>query len=432
MRFREAGHSTVEVRALPYHRIVKVGISLVQQAHGARPGSGSEVPRWDVVVAGAGPAGSIAATLLARAGARVLLLDRARFPREKLCGDTVNPGTVARLRALSLAGWIETHGLAVEGMLVTGPSGIRIEGRYPPPLLGRAARRTDLDYWLLCQAIGAGVRFEERVTVRRALVAPQHHGPCATRVAGVLVDTPTSRGVSLAARITIAADGRRSPLAFGLGLASHPQRPRRWAIGGHFESVSDNSALGEMHIKTNGYIGVAPLPDGLTNVCVVTSQPAIRPMSDPEKTLRAAIDGDAQLRDRFLRAHSVAPTMVLGPLAVDVSAAAVPGLLFAGDAAGFVDPMTGDGLRFAVQGAELAADAAIEILATGRSTAHASLVGRRRAAFARKLRFNRVLRRIVDSPFSLRLAEACASRAPALILPLINIAGDCGLAVRSR
>src|SRR5688500_1721758 len=92
----------------PYNR--EVGFSTVQP-HAARPNSGSEDPKWDVVIAGAGPAGSITATLLARAGARVLLLDRARFPREKLCGDTVNPGTVARLRALSLAGWIETHGL---------------------------------------------------------------------------------------------------------------------------------------------------------------------------------------------------------------------------------------------------------------------------------------------------------------------------------
>lgn len=404
----------------------------MQHAQAASRSRGSEDPRWDVVIAGAGPAGSIAATLLARAGARVLLLDRARFPREKLCGDTVNPGTVAKLRALSLAGWIETHGLPVEGMLVTGPSGVRIEGRYPSPLLGRAARRSDLDYWLLCQAIDAGVRFEERVTVRRALIAQGNEGPCATRVTGVLVDTPMRRGVPLAARITIAADGRRSLLASALGLASHPRRPRRWAIGGYFEGVSGNSTLGEMHIKTTEYIGVAPLPDGLTNVCVVTSQAGISPMRDPATTLRAAIDRDAQLRDRFSRAHTVAAPIVLGPLAVDVSAAAVPGLLFAGDAAGFVDPMTGDGLRFAVQGAELAADAAIEILAFGRSTAHRSLTRLRRAAFASKWRFNRILRRLVDSPLSIGLAEACASRAPGLLLPLINIAGDCGLARRAR
>ncbi|HEY7446249.1 MAG TPA: FAD-dependent monooxygenase, partial [Vicinamibacterales bacterium] len=62
---------------------------------------------WDVLIAGAGPAGSIAATLLARAGARVLLLDRARFPRDKLCGDSLNPGTLALLRRLNVSAWID-------------------------------------------------------------------------------------------------------------------------------------------------------------------------------------------------------------------------------------------------------------------------------------------------------------------------------------
>ena len=75
---------------------------------------------YDVIVCGAGPAGSVAATVLARGGARVLMLDRARFPRDKLCGDTINPGALAVLRRLGLAEEFEAAALPVDGMIVTG------------------------------------------------------------------------------------------------------------------------------------------------------------------------------------------------------------------------------------------------------------------------------------------------------------------------
>src|SRR4051794_33750604 len=109
----------------------------------------------DVLIVGAGPAGSVAATVLARAGASVLVVDRARFPREKLCGDTVNPGTLARLRALSMADEVERAGLLVYGMRVTGENGVTIEGRYPAGLHGVALSRADLDWVLLRHALDA-------------------------------------------------------------------------------------------------------------------------------------------------------------------------------------------------------------------------------------------------------------------------------------
>src|SRR3990172_11339059 len=95
----------------------------------------------DVIVVGGGPAGSIAARVRARAGARVRLIDRATFPRDKLCGDTVNPGTMAALRRLGVAGEIDERGLRIDGMLVTGASGIAVEGRYPRGLHGRSLGR---------------------------------------------------------------------------------------------------------------------------------------------------------------------------------------------------------------------------------------------------------------------------------------------------
>jgi flavin-dependent dehydrogenase len=380
---------------------------------------------WDVVIVGAGPAGSIAATILARAGAHVLLVERARFPRDKLCGDSLNPGTLALLRKLDLSSWVEAHGVPVEGMLLTGPRGVSVEARYPRPLRGRTAMRRDLDHWLLGEAVRAGAQFEEEVVVRGPRVEPRANGWNSTRVTGLVVSTRQGGSRTIPARVTIAADGRRSALSFGLGLARHPVWPRRWAVGAYFEGVSPRSSLGEMHIRAGSYLGVAPLPNGVTNACAVTSGPALGRMRTPERALRAIIEQDPTLRERFAGARMVARAVVLGPLAVEVRSCGLPGLLLAGDAAGFVDPMTGDGLRFAVRGAELAAEAALEMLATGRTDGHVMLARRRCKAFATKWRFNRTLRRIVDMPVALGAAESAALIAPALFRSLVNFAGDC-------
>jgi flavin-dependent dehydrogenase len=115
---------------------------------------------------------------------------------------------------------------------------------------------------------------------------------------------------------------------------------------------------------------------------------------------------------------------VLGPLAVDTSAAGTPGLLLVGDAAGFVDPMTGDGLRFAFQGAELTAALALAVLEGRIADPAAALLQRRAAAFRRKWRVNRALRALVASPRAVSAATASARLCPSAVRALVSMAGD--------
>ncbi len=378
----------------------------------------------DVVIVGAGPAGATAALVLARAGARVRVIDRAAFPRDKLCGDTVNPGTLAVLRRLGAAGGVEARGLRIDGMLLTGAGGVAIEGRYPRGLYGRALLRRDLDWALLERAIDAGAQFDSPVVVRRAIV-----DEAGRTVRGVVAACRGGADVELAARATIAADGRRSTIAFGLGLAAHPVRPRRWAVGGYFQNASGLSTLGEMHVRRDAYLGVAPVPGGLANVCVVrASAPGDPALHDPASLLRGALAADARLADRFAGARLVAAPVVLGPLAVDVRDEPIDGLLLAGDAGGFVDPVTGDGLRFAVRGGELAAEAALDALAHGWRGVHDRLRLARRDAFAAKYRFNRALRALLSSPRLVAAAALGARVAPGVLRALIARAGDCDTA----
>src|SRR6187549_2991387 len=162
----------------------------------------------DVIIAGAGPAGSVAALILARAGVRVFLIDREPFPRHKLCGDTLNPGAVRRLAALGLSDGPLARAVRLTGMRVTGPRA-SVVGRYGDGVAALALPRRDLDAWLLGQAVAAGARFESGLVVRRPLI-DQASG----LVRGVVLSAPGG-GVErrMPALVTIAADGRRSVLA---------------------------------------------------------------------------------------------------------------------------------------------------------------------------------------------------------------------------
>jgi geranylgeranyl reductase family protein len=382
----------------------------------------------DVLVVGAGPAGSIAALALARAGVRVRLIDRAKFPRDKLCGDTVNPGSLALLDAVGLGNRIRTLGIPVRGMTVTGPNGSRVDADYPADVAGVALTRRLFDQTLVDAAIGAGAEFDDGITVLRPIASSRE------RVSGATVRGDGDRAVH--ATVVIAADGRASRLGSTLGLSRFAVRPRRWAFGAYFEGVAGLGNRGEMHVRTDGYLGIAPMADGIANVCVVRSVEEARPLqresapgaSPYEDLIAEAVACDAHLRERFAKARRVSDVTVLGPLAVDANAAGVPGLLLAGDAAGFVDPMTGDGLRFALRGGQLAAEAAMREIETGVAQ-HGALADARRLEFAGKWRINRALRALVGSPAGVALAARMSRYSDRPIRSLVAIAGDVALAV---
>ena len=353
------------------------------------------------------------------------VVDRASFPRDKLCGDTLNAGTLAILSRLRLAAPVERLGLRLDGMMVTGGRGVAVEGWYPAGLHGRAISRRVMDDALLQEAIQAGAAFEPAVTIREAIVTGERG---ARVVAGV---TALARGAvrPWRARVVVGADGRRSTLAFSLGLAAYPTTPRRWAIGAYFEEPGPAATRGEMHIRRGRYIGVAPLPGGVSNVCVVKpSGPGDPDLRDPGAALRREIGADPMLRDRYATARLVRPPIVLGPVAVDASGGAIDGLILAGDAAGFIDPMTGDGLRFAVRGGEMAAAGALRALEHGWAGVHARLAAERRREFQVKWRFNRLLRTIVAWPSLVQLVGATARLSPGVVRAMIEYAGDCGVA----
>ena len=265
----------------------------------------------DVLIVGAGPAERSPRSCSARAGARGAADRSGRRFRATSCAATRStPGALARLRALGVGDAIDAHGLRVDGMLVTGEHGAAIRG----PLSRAASWRARF-----CDAISIGCccsRRSRRLSVRSVRRRPRAGCRCERARPGDQRRPPrrtTASTRELRARVTIAADGRRSTIAFGLGLARHPDRPRRWAIGAYFEGVgpvSDCSASATAGARARGknicaawssprldrvfggdaraaratYIGVAPVPGGVTNVCLVRpSHPATATCGIPRR-----------------------------------------------------------------------------------------------------------------------------------------------------
>lgn len=381
-------------------------------------------PTDDVTVVGAGPAGALAALVLARRGLRVRLVDRARFPRPKLCGDTLNPGALASLAPHVDLATLRPSGVPLAGMRLSGPGGVTVTGRYPAGLTGLSVTRLVLDAWLLEAARRAGVTVEDGVVVRGPAIG-------SGVVHGVRIATAAGEREH-PARLVLGCDGRTSALARACGLATTPASPRRWAFGAYVHDVHGvDPAFGEMHVRDGSYLGIAPVAGGLANVCLVLPRlRAADAVGRPWDAIRDALAADALLRDRFVHARLASRPVVLGPVAVDVARAGVPGMLLAGDASGFVDPMTGDGLRLAIDGAHLAAAIAVEVL-EGRlaaDAAPAALDAARHRAFAAKWHFNRGLRALVDAPSLVRAATWAARAWPGAFQAMVRYAGDARLA----
>ncbi|MEO6222563.1 MAG: NAD(P)/FAD-dependent oxidoreductase [Vicinamibacterales bacterium] len=372
----------------------------------------------DVIVVGAGPAGSVAALILARAGARVCVMERESMPRPKLCGDTLNPGAVATLARLGLEGGPLTTAVKLQGMLVTGPR-VAVRALYESGQVALSVSRVALDDWLAQAAVAAGARLECGARVHGPLWRGEAGPPT---IAGVEFSRE-GKTVRMPATITIAADGRESVLARAAKLSRHPLKPRRWAFGVHATDVAGMSDVGEMHLRPGHYVGLAPVGGGVTNVCVVTGR---RPDGrTPEEVIRRLLNADPQLRERTAAFRLTGPPRVLGPLAVDCDAPGIPGLLLAGDAAGFVDPLTGDGTHLAIRGGVLAAAAALEALETGDLVAAVSrLAAARGDELGAKLRFNRWMRRLSSSIAAMQVVGLGGHLAPSVLRRMVAYAGD--------
>ncbi|ADP84259.1 geranylgeranyl reductase [Pseudofrankia inefficax] len=390
----------------------------------------------DVIVVGAGPAGSAAAYHLANAGLDVLLLEKATFPRDKVCGDGLTPRAVAALVKMGIetgeeAGWARNKGLRIVG------GGLRLELPWPElasfPDYGLVRPRADFDELLARAAEKAGARLREDTTVSGP-VRDDRTG----RVVGVTARSGDDREpVTYRAPVVVAADGNSARLALSMDIRRRDDRPLGVAVRRYYRSPRTHDDYLESHLelwegKPNasrllpGYGWIFGMGDGTSNVGlgILNTTPAF---------------GNTDYRDLLRRWLSALPAEwgytednATGP----VRGSALPmgfnrtphysdGVLLVGDAAGMVNPFNGEGIAYAMESGELAAEVVAQALArpadAGREKALLQYPEAVRARYGGYYTLGRVFVNLIGNPTVMRLATKYGLPHPVLMRFMLKI-----------
>jgi menaquinone-9 beta-reductase len=367
----------------------------------------------DAIVVGAGPAGSVAAGLLADRGHRVLLLDRDTFPRDKPCGESLNPGAVAELDRLGVLEAVRRlpHQTLVRWR-IHARNGRSFEGAFDRTRYGIALARGPFDALLLDQArtrgadLMTGARVDDLVHDRGAVV-------------GVRLQS----GDDFHAPLVIGADGLRSVVVRRLGLLQRRPRLRKVALTAHVSGAELPQGTGVLGLFPWGCAGVVRTSSETANVAVVLDRSAARTIAGDPAGAFDRFSADIPWVRGARRRSAVLTT---GPFDWPTRAVTAAGVLLVGDAAGYFDPFTGQGIFRALRGARLVADVGDARLRDGRLTRDAlqEYERRHRDEFTSATRLQRIIETGVARPAIFGAVVALLGVWPSLADRLVAVTGD--------
>lgn len=323
--------------------------------------------RYEVIIVGAGPAGSSAAYHLATAGVKVGLVDKQTFPRDKICGDGAVASLLNRLERMGLGDWLRQNGFnAPRELLFSAPSGeaFRFVPDEPDRIYGRVIPRLDLDNALVGQAIKAGADLLAGIN----LTGMTRPGPEAVRLTGALRRNNGGSELQLEGNLLITADGAPASFTRTLGLVKG--EPDLVAIRAYFENVAGSDRRLEIHYDaslTPGYAWLFPLLGGRANVGLGTFVNRSRRRNvNLKQTLQDFIRRNPYAGERLGQARMRGPLKGY-PIRSQMNTVTpvANNILVAGEAAGLVNPLNGEGIGTAVLSGELAARHTLAALASG-------------------------------------------------------------------
>ncbi len=375
----------------------------------------------DVIVVGAGPAGSTTAFYLAQAGLHVLLLEKSRFPREKVCGDGLTPRAVKALVGMGIDlsernGWLRNKGLRVIG------AGHRMELRWPDlssyPDYGLVRPRTDFDEILARRAEQAGALLLENTTVT---------GPVIDDRTGRITGVKASNERTYVARAIIAADGNSSRLSVAMGLRKRDDRPLGVAVRTYYKTPRHDDDYLESWLDLwdgdrllPGYGWIFGMGDGTSNVGLgLLNTSHAFGNTDYRVMLQKWLDG-MPAEWGFGEHNRTEPVRGAAlPMGFNRTPHYHRGLLLAGDAGGMVNPFNGEGIAYAMESGEILARTIVHAFARG----DAAQAERVLAAYPQALReayggyyaLGRQFVKLIGHPGLMRYATKHSMTRPALM-----------------
>lgn len=394
----------------------------------------------DVVIVGAGPGGAATAHYLSQYGLRVILLDKATFPRDKICGDGLTPRAVAELirMGVNTDGWIKNYSLVAHG------GGRRVEMPWPElnsmPAYGMARARSDLDETLVRHAEKSGAIFRDGMTV----TGPIRHERTG-RIIGVEArpkgqdrDAPPLR---FGAPVVVDAGGVSARLAIADGREKAMNRPMGVAVRTYFKSPRADEPIMESHLELwsgqpgaselmPGYGWVFPLGEGMVNVGLGSLSSTAKPTGIDYRALFDTWMKNVPAEWGFTTENQVGPVRGAAlPMAFNRKPHYDHGLLLVGDAGGMVSPFNGEGIAYAMQSGRIAADYIAQAL--GRSTLGAQdrVLRQYERELAEELggyyTLGRVFASLIERPEIMRICVHHGLPRPALMRLVMKLLSDC-------
>lgn len=353
---------------------------------------------YDVVIAGAGPAGSSLAIRLSNAGKRVLLVEKARFPREKLCGEFISPECIRHFRELDVMNRINLAGGAeIDTTTFYSRRGTSFSVKSEWfRLAGSGAlglSRAELDRILLDRAneSGADVILGTNVT---GLVQK------GDTVTGIVIKNDDGREKTVEAELTVDATGRTRSLARRIEHSATPKSsPASVAFKSHLKGAEPAANTCEIYSYSGGYGGCSRVEKDLTNICfIVSSEHVKRIGSNAEQVMREVLCTNRRAADVIKNAVVAKPWLAV-PISNYGRRSIVParGMLAVGDAAAFIDPFTGSGILLALESGRIAADAIVK--SRSADSLESNFRNEYSKAFDSRLRFCSWLRYAAFVPF---------------------------------
>ncbi|HYL97513.1 MAG TPA: NAD(P)/FAD-dependent oxidoreductase [Blastocatellia bacterium] len=330
--------------------------------------------RYDVIVVGAGPAGSTAASVLASLGVRTLLLEEKRMPREKVCGEFITPECFPTLRRLAVFDRIlEAGAQRISTVTLSAPG----KGPVETTLAGMSTdgyalglSRSRFDHILFQKAQESGARCLEGIAVKGCLYDADPGFPSGVEC----LSLDSGRRVDFKAPVVIDASGRNSRLMVEPGERPAGARgSRRYAMKVHLTGVGSAEGKVQLFFFPGGYGGLSPIENGLANLCFITSDKNLHDAGgEPSKVLQNSLFQDDHARTQLTEAKVDGKWHTVGPLSFGKRRLNRAGVLATGDSAGMIDPFTGTGIQVALRSGEMLAESIFQKLSASARAAFVS------------------------------------------------------------